>query len=60
MFNDKELETIDKLLNTAARNALGLILSFSTKATHRPTTDMGLGYVPMKDRVTEMGIEYIT
>jgi hypothetical protein len=60
IFTDNQLETIDKLLNKAARNTLGLIPSFSTEEIHGHTTEMGLGYAPMKDRVTQMGIEHIT
>ena len=60
IFTDKQLETIDKLLNKAARNALGLIPSFPTEAIHRHTTEMGLGYEPMKVRVTQLDIEHIT
>ena len=60
IFTDKQLETIDKLLNKAARNAIGLIPSFPIEAIHRPTKAMGLGYAPMKDPMTQMGIEHIT
>ena len=37
-----QLVTIDKLLNKATRNALGLILGFPTESIHRPTQEMGL------------------
>ena len=57
---DKQLETIDKLLNKAERNALGLITRFPMGAIHRHTTEMGLGYAPTRVRATQMGIEYIT
>ncbi len=49
IFTDKQLETIDKLLNKAAGNSLGLTQSFPTEAIQRPTTKMGLGYTSMKD-----------
>ena len=60
IFTDKQLETINKTLNKAARNALELIPSFPTETIHKPTKEMGLGYAPMKDRVAQMGIEHIT
>jgi len=60
IFTDKLLETIDKLLNKAARNALDLISSFLMEAIHRHITEMDLGYAPMKDRATQMGIGHIT
>ena len=60
VFMDKQLEHVDKILNKAAINALGLAPSFPTDAIHRPTKEMGLAYAPMKDRATQMGIEHIT
>jgi hypothetical protein len=60
IFTDTQLETIDKLLNKAARNALELIPSFPTEAFHRPTNKIGLGYAPMKNRATERRIERLT
>ena len=54
------METIDTMLNKAARNAIGLTPSFPTEAIHRPANEMGLGYKPMRDRATQMGIEHIT
>ena len=59
IFSGKPLETIDKLLNKAVRNAPGLIPSFPTEAIHSHATKMGLGYAPMKERATQMGIEHI-
>jgi hypothetical protein len=50
IFTDKQLQTIDNILNKAARNALGLIPSFPSEAIHKSTKEMGLGYAPMKDR----------
>jgi hypothetical protein len=60
ILTDKQLETIDKILNKVARNALGLTPSFLTEAIQRPVKEMGLGYAPMNDRATRMGIEHIT
>ena len=59
IFTDSQLDTIDKIVNKAARNALGLTPSFPTEAIHRPAKEMGLGYAPLKDKTTQMGIEHI-
>jgi hypothetical protein len=49
---------IDKILNKATRKALGLTSTFPIEAIHRPTIEMGLGYAPLKDKATQMGIEH--
>ena len=49
---DTQMKTIDKILNKAARNALGLTLSFPTEAIHRPTKEMGLGFAPLRNKAT--------
>ena len=59
IFTDKQLSTIDKILNNAARNALGLTPSFLTEAIHRPTKERGLGYAPLRHKATQMGIEHL-
>ncbi len=59
IFTDSQLDTIDKVLNKAARNALGLTANFPTEATHQPTKKMGLGYAPLKDKATQIGIEHL-
>jgi hypothetical protein len=48
VFTDKQLEHVDKILNKAARDALGLTPSFPTEAMHRPTKETGIGYAPRK------------
>jgi len=60
IFTDKQLETIDKILNKIAKNALGLTPSFPAEAMHNLTKEIGLGYTPMKDRATHMEIGHIT
>ena len=52
IFSDTQLNTIDKILNKAARNALGLTLSFPLEAVHQPTKEMGLGYAPLRNKAT--------
>jgi hypothetical protein len=59
IFTDSQLDTIDKILHKAARNAVGLTPIFPTKAIHRPAKEMGLGYAPLKDKATQMGIEHL-
>ena len=60
IFTDKPLTQIDKIFNIVVRNTLGLTPSFPTEAIHKPTKEIGLGYAPMKDRATQMGIEQIS
>jgi len=50
IFTDIQLEIIEKILDKAARNVLGLIPSFPTETMHRPTKEIGLGYAPIKDK----------
>ena len=52
IFTDNQLDTIDKILNKAVRNELGLIPSFPTEAIHTPTKEICIGYAPMNDRAT--------
>jgi hypothetical protein len=59
IFTDTQLSTIDKILNKASRNAMGLTPSFPTEAIHRPTKEMGLGYAPLRNKATQMGIEHL-
>ena len=37
---------------------MGLTLSFPSEAIHQPTKEMGLGYAPLKDKATQIGIEH--
>jgi hypothetical protein len=59
---DTQLEIIDKLLSKgkAARNAIGIVPSFLTEAMHQPTKKLILGYAPIKNRATQIGIEHLT
>jgi hypothetical protein len=59
IFTNAQLSTIDKLLNKAARNALGLKPSFPTEAMHRPTKEMGQGYAQLRNKAIQMGIEHL-
>jgi hypothetical protein len=59
IFTDSQLDKIDKILNKSARNALGLTPIFPNEVIHRPTKEMGLGYAPLKDKATQMGLEHL-
>jgi hypothetical protein len=59
IFTDTRLNTIDKIINKAARKALGLTPSFPTEAIHRPTKEMGLGCAPLKNKAKQMGNEHL-
>ncbi len=38
---------------------MGLIPSFPTEEINRPTKEMGLGYAPLRNKATQMGIEHL-
>jgi len=59
IFTDPQLNTIDKTLNKADINALGPTPIFLTEAIHRLTKEMGLGYLPIRNKATQMGIEHL-
>ena len=59
IFTDTQLDKIDKILNKAARNALGVTPRFPTEAITRLAKELGLGYAPLKDKATQMGIEHL-
>jgi hypothetical protein len=56
MFNERQLTTIDGILNKAMRQALGSLPNFPTEGVHRPLKKAGLGLYPMRDIATQMGI----
>jgi hypothetical protein len=56
IFTDTQLSTIENIFNKAARNAMGLTPRFPTEAIHRPAKEMGLGYAPIRNKATQMGI----
>ena len=58
IFTVSQLNTIDKILSKASRNALGLTPNFPTEAIHKPMKEMGLGYAQLKNKATPMGIEH--
>ena len=59
IFSNTQLSTIGKIINKATRNALGLTPSFPTEAIHRTTKEMGLGYAPLRNKATQIGIEHL-
>jgi hypothetical protein len=57
VFNERQLTTIDGILNKAMRQAIGLLPNFPSKGVQRPLKEAGLGLPPMQDIATQMGIE---
>ncbi len=55
VFNERQLATIDGILNKALRQAR-LLPNFPTEGLQRPFKEAGLGLPPMKHRATQMGI----
>jgi len=60
VFNDRQLTTIDGILNKAMRKSIGILPQFPTEGVQRPLKKAGLGLPPIKDRVTHMGVEHLT
>jgi len=59
-FNERQLITIDGILNKAMRQTIGLLPNFPTEGVQRPLKEVGLGLSPMRDKATQMGIEHLT
>jgi hypothetical protein len=59
VLNDRQLTTIDGILNKAMRQAIGLLPNFFTEGLQRPLKDMGLGLLSIRDRATQMGVEHL-
>jgi hypothetical protein len=60
VFNERQLTTIDGILNKAMRQAIGLLPNFPSEGVQKPLKEAGLGLPPMRDRATQMGIEHLT
>ncbi len=60
IVTDKQLERINKLLNKAARNAIGLTPRLSNRSYTSTNKRNGAGIFTLKDRASQMGIEHIT
>ena len=60
VFNERQLTTIDGILNKTLRQALGLLPNFPTEGIQRPLKEAGLGLLPMRHRATQMGVEHLT
>jgi hypothetical protein len=60
VFNERQLMTIDGILNKAMRQAIGLLPNVPSEGVQRPLKEAGLGLPPMQDRATQMGIEHLT
>jgi len=60
VFNDRQLSTIDGILNMAMRQAIGLLPNFPTEGAQRAFKEAGLGLAPKRDGATQMGVEHLT
>jgi hypothetical protein len=43
VFNERQLTTIDRILNKATRQTLGLLPNFSIEGVQKPLKEAGLG-----------------
>jgi len=60
VFNERQLTSIDRILNKAMRQAIGLLPNLPSEEVQRPLKEAGLGLFPMRDKATQMGIEHLT
>ena len=60
MFNERQLTTIDGILNKAMRQAIGFLPNFPSEGVQKTLKEAGLGLPLMRDRATQMGIEHLT
>jgi hypothetical protein len=60
VFNDRQLNTIDGILNTAMRQAIGFLPNFPSEGVQKPLKEAGLGLPPTRDKAAQMGIEHLT
>jgi hypothetical protein len=60
VFNERQLTTIDGILNKAIRQAIGLLPNFPSEGVQKPLKEASLGLPLMRDRATQMGIEHLT
>ncbi len=58
VINDRQLATIDDILNKAMRQAIGLIPNSPTEGVQRPFKELGLGLPSSRDRAIQMEVEY--
>ncbi len=56
VLNDRQITTIDGILNKAMRLAIGLLPNFPIEAVHRPLKELGLGLPSIRERATQMGV----
>jgi len=54
VFNERQLTTIDGILNKAIRRAIGLLPNFPSEGVQNPLKEAGLGLPPMRDRDTQI------
>jgi hypothetical protein len=49
VLNDRQLTTIDGILNKTMRQAIGLLPNFPTEGVQRPQKELGLGLPSIKE-----------
>jgi hypothetical protein len=59
VLNDRQLTTIDGILNKAMRQAIGLLPNFPIEGVQRPLKEIGLGLPSIRNRATQMGMEHL-
>ncbi len=52
VLNDRQLTTMDGILNKAMRQAIGLLPNFPTEGVQRPLKELGLGRPSIRERAT--------
>jgi hypothetical protein len=60
VFNERQISTIDGILNKAKRQAIGFLPNFPIEGVQCTLKEAGLGLPPTRDRATQMGIEHLT
>ena len=59
VLNDRQLTTIDGIMNKAMRLAIGLLPNFPIERVQRPFKELGLGLPSIKDKATQVGVEHL-
>ena len=59
VLNDRQLTTIDGILNKAMRQAIGLVPNFPIEGVQRPLKELGLELPSIRERATQMGVDHL-
>ncbi len=60
VFNERQLKTIDNILNKTMRQSIGLLSNFPTDGMQPTPKESGMGLPSDRDKVTQMGMKYLT